>query len=113
MSDSNAARKSLSIGQIRIARQIWPNLTPLQRQHLKALVQRHELSVSAGDLHMLDGKLYVTHSGLLRLACRNRCKGVNVELVPDFCNGGCLTMGFQGNSIQVGQLQGICWLWRR
>jgi hypothetical protein len=84
MINSNAARKTLSNGEIRTARRIWPNLTRLQTQQLKALVQRHELSVSAGDLLLLEGRLYITHSGLLRLAYRNRCRGILVRPMREF-----------------------------
>jgi hypothetical protein len=48
---------------------------------LKQLTQRFTLSVIEGDLLLLDGKWYVTHAGLLRIAERNRCSGMrtNVE----------------------------------
>ncbi len=42
--------------------------------------------VAAGDLQMLDGKWYVTHAGLLRLAKRNRCSGIRVQPVREFCD---------------------------
>jgi hypothetical protein len=84
MSNSDAARKALSTSQIRTAQRIWPNLTCLQTQQLKALVQRHELSVLAGDLLLLEGRLYVTHSGLLGLAYRNRCRGTLVRPLLEF-----------------------------
>jgi hypothetical protein len=38
------------------------------------------MSVAAGDLQLLDGRWYVTHSGLLRLACRRKCLGIKSEL---------------------------------
>jgi hypothetical protein len=41
--------------------------------------------VAAGDLTLLDGKWYVTHAGLMRLARRNRCIGIKVRLVAEFC----------------------------
>ncbi len=41
-------------------------------------------SVEAGDLLWLDGHWYVTHSGLIRLARRNRCAGIHVRPVPEF-----------------------------
>jgi hypothetical protein len=43
--------------------------------------KRYRLFVESGDLLQLDGRWYVTHSGLLRLALRNRCAGINVEPV--------------------------------
>jgi hypothetical protein len=43
---------------------------------LKGLTEELQLSVAAGDLMLLDGKWYVTHAGLLRIAQRNRCSGI-------------------------------------
>ena len=46
--------------------------------------KRRRLSVESGDLLWLDGRWYVTHSGLIRLARRNRCAGIHVEPVAQF-----------------------------
>jgi hypothetical protein len=48
------------------------------------LAKRYRLSVESGDLLWLDGHWYVTHSGLIRLARRNHCAGINVEPVAQF-----------------------------
>jgi hypothetical protein len=48
------------------------------------LIKRFRLSVESGDLLWLDGHWYVTHSGLIRLARRNRCSGIHVEPVVQF-----------------------------
>jgi len=48
---------------------------------LKQLTIDHQLSVSAGDLTILDGRWYVTHVGLLALARRRKCCGIDVEAV--------------------------------
>jgi len=69
-----------------IARRIWSELSELQTEQLEMLLHRHNLSVVAGDLMFLDGKWYVTHSGLLRLASRNRCRGIRVQPVREFCD---------------------------
>ena len=50
---------------------------------LKALTDQHQLSVAAGDLLLLDGRWYVTHAGLLRLARRKRCRGIGVSPLLD------------------------------
>jgi hypothetical protein len=42
-------------------------------------------SVSAGDLLLLNGNWFVTHSGLVRLATRSRCSAIQVEPVAEFC----------------------------
>jgi hypothetical protein len=47
---------------------------------LKQLTQRFALSVVEGDLLLLEGKWYVTHAGLLRIAQRNRCSGMRTTV---------------------------------
>ena len=44
---------------------------------------RYGLSVESGDLILLDGRLFVTSSGLLRVARRNHCAGIHVEPVSE------------------------------
>ena len=39
-----------------------------------------------GDLQLLNGGWYVTHTGLVRLARRKKCSGINVEAVPALCD---------------------------
>lgn len=60
---------------------IWGDLSASVLQCLKEISERHSLSVAAGELLILDGRWYVTHSGLLRIAQRNRCAGIKSVLV--------------------------------
>jgi hypothetical protein len=53
---------------------------------LRVLSARYEFSVAVGDLLLLDGNWYVTHAGLLRLAERKRCGGIQVQQVHRFCD---------------------------
>jgi len=53
---------------------------------LRVLSARYEFSVAVGDLLLLDGNWYVTHAGLLRLAARKRCAGIQVQQVHRFCD---------------------------
>src|SRR4029077_14908448 len=69
-----------------IARRIWSELSELQTEQLEMMLHRHNLSVAADDLLLLDGKWYVTHSGLLRLARRSHCIGIDVAPVAEFSN---------------------------
>ena len=41
-------------------------------------------SLALGDLMLLEGRWYVTHTGLIRLARCNRCAGIHVRPVPEF-----------------------------
>jgi hypothetical protein len=60
-------------------------LNPSQLEQLKSLVAHHGFSVAAGDIQLLDGKCYVTHSGLLRLARKSRCSGIHTEAITELC----------------------------
>src|ERR1039458_8626318 len=41
-----------------------------------------------GDLQVINGHWYVTHTGLLRLARRRRCSGIHVDAVNSLCDSG-------------------------
>ena len=73
----------LGLQNIRSARCRW-GVSTEQVSLLKALTEEFQLSVALGDLSLLDGKWYVTHSGLLRLARRNRCAGIQVHPMDQF-----------------------------
>ncbi len=45
-----------------------------------------KLSLSEGDLLQLDGGWYVTHGGLLKIAVRQNCAGIEVSPVTEFCD---------------------------
>ena len=71
---------------IRMANAIWGPLSKRARAGLKELIRSHGLSVAGGDVQLLDDKWYVTHTGLIRLAQRKHCAGINVRQVMDFCD---------------------------
>jgi hypothetical protein len=64
----------------RLAREHWGLNHRATLRELKELTVRHSLSIAAGDLQLLDGRLYVTHSGLLRIASRNRCRSIETAV---------------------------------
>jgi len=71
---------------VHLARKVWGRLPHSAITALREITQKHDLSVASGDLCYLDGRWYVSHAGLLRLAQRNRCSGINVQSVRQFCN---------------------------
>ncbi len=74
-------QKALSFrSNARIARQIWGRLSELTCRTLRELTERHSLSVAAGHIQLLNGRWYVTHSGLLQLAFRRGCRGIKTAL---------------------------------
>ena len=77
-------RNKLSLSNLRLARSTWGFVTSGALKSLQRLTESHCLSVAAGDLQFLDGRWYVTHSGLLGLAQRRHCVGIETELLKDF-----------------------------
>ena len=67
----------------KLAIRIWGELSQAALLHLKEMTQRYALSVDAGDLQFLDGRWYITHSGLLRIAQRRHCFGIRTTLQKD------------------------------
>jgi hypothetical protein len=79
----------------RLAKRLWNSISPLASSALKTLTSEHQLSVASGDLLLLDGHWYVTHTGLLGLARRKRCAGMNVQPVQAFCDPQAQRWAFQ------------------
>jgi hypothetical protein len=69
---------------VRLAKRLWGDLPKQTVSSLLTLLERHRLSVQAGDLLLIDGKWYVTHCGLLRVARRSHCAGIHVEPAERF-----------------------------
>ena len=70
-----------SNGSRRAARARWPQLTASVLRVMQDLADRYGFDVAHGDLLYLDHGWYVTHSGLLGLATRKNCAGIEVRPV--------------------------------
>jgi hypothetical protein len=68
------------LANARHAQSIWGRLPSTSMSALKQLTQRFSLSVAEGDLLFLEGRWYVTHSALLRIAQRRRCSGIKTVI---------------------------------
>ncbi len=78
---------ALTQSNLRMAKSLWADrLTRPLRVLLSNLTSQFQFSVSHGDLMLLASGWYVTHTGLLRLAKRNRCAGIRVRPVSRFCD---------------------------
>jgi hypothetical protein len=83
-STRSSGRDRLRHSNSKLARSTWGLLSSAARRGLEKLTESHGLSVAAGDLQLLDGRWYVTHSGLLRIAQRRHCSGISTDLLKDF-----------------------------
>jgi hypothetical protein len=63
----------------KIARRLWGSITPFALNALKKLTETYGLSVTAGELQLLEGRWYITHAGLLRIAERDGCVGIETR----------------------------------
>ena len=102
----NGRLRVLTLQNIRSARRSWP-VSATQIAALKTLTQEMRLSVTAGDLSLLDGKWYVTHAGLMRLAHRHRCTGIKVRPVPEFCEPTSSHWVFEATAYKLGTSKGF------
>ena len=67
---------------LRAAKRTWgPRLEKSVAKALKHLSEDLQVEIASGDLLLLNDHWYVTHTGLLHLARRRRCSGINVEVV--------------------------------
>ena len=62
------------------ARHIWGQLPATAINALRQLTKNLAVSVAAGDLQFFENRWYVTHSGLLRIAQRRKCRGIETAI---------------------------------
>jgi hypothetical protein len=77
-------KKALSLSNLRLARSKWGDIDRLAVEQLKKLSNDLQLSIASGDILLLDARWYVTHTGLIRLATRRRCIGIQVQPIAEF-----------------------------
>ena len=83
-------RNRLVRANLSAATSMWGRLSKSSRERLKILSRTHLLNVAAGELCLLDGRWYVTHTGLLRIAEHRRCFGIKSIIERSLCDpAGC------------------------
>jgi hypothetical protein len=75
------AHCDIFLSNSKMARTTWGGLSQNAIRALRALTEEYGLFVSTGDLQYLDGRWYVTHAGLLRIARSKNCCGIRSSLV--------------------------------
>jgi hypothetical protein len=71
---------------LRWARKLWAGVSPINFVALRQISELYRFSVPLGDVLFLDGRWYVTHVGLVRLAHRKACTGIRAQLVRELCD---------------------------
>jgi hypothetical protein len=69
-----------------LVKKLYPNINRTRIQALKELTKQFSFSFASGDVIQLENNWYVTHTGLVRLARRKRCRGIHVEAVDSLCD---------------------------
>jgi hypothetical protein len=94
-------RTKLLRNNLKSARSKWGSeLNARLVQTLKAYTGRFGLSIPNGDLLLLNRNWYVTHTGLVSLANRNHCHGIDVKPSVEFSDP-TSSRWVQSNCIQV------------
>ena len=66
---------------------LWPAYSSKSMlKVLRELTTTFGFSIELGKLRIIDGHWYVTHTGLLGIARRNRCSGVRAQIVREYCD---------------------------
>jgi hypothetical protein len=78
--------QSLYRRNVAVARKRWGSLSSHLSNTLRGYTEQFCLALASGDLTLIDGAWYVTHTGLVGLAKRSRCAGIHVQPVEQFCD---------------------------
>src|ERR1019366_6559311 len=92
---------------VRLAKQRWAGLPRIALTALRELSREYRLSVALGDLLYIDERWYVSHAGLLRIAQRKKCSGINVECVGEFSDPSATRWAFKATVFKPGDCKGF------
>jgi hypothetical protein len=103
-----ARRKAIDSRNLKLARFRWgQELGRLALEQLKSLSKEFQFSVASGDLLLLNAGWYVTNTGLLRLAARRRCRGIQVQPIPEFSDAKSSRYAFKATVYKSRTCQGF------
>src|SRR5579872_7191154 len=91
-----------------IARRLWGRIPRVSAICLEELTTRYRLSIGLGDVQRLEGHWYVTHTGLLHLASRHRCRGIRVDPVREWCDPIASRWVFKATVYKLVRSKGFC-----
>jgi len=100
---SDLPRRNLRLARLKYGALV----SPVAALTLKALTKQLGFSLELGDVLLLDGSWYVTHSGLLRLATRKGCVGIRVQPVRGFCSPDQARWAFRATAFKAATCKGF------
>ena len=80
------SRKLVRVNTAAAKKAFGSTLSPYLINKLQDLTTDFAFAIKSGDLQILDGSWYITHTGLIRLARRKKCFGIQVEVVNSLCD---------------------------
>jgi len=102
-----SAKVGLVQSNLACARLRWGTLPKGILDGLRELTEHHKLSARSGDLLLLDGRWYVTHTGLLHLARRSHCAGISIESVPELSDANAGRWAFKATVYRSAKCKGF------
>jgi hypothetical protein len=101
-------RDKLLCCNLRTARSRWGAEVNAALIHsLKMYTQRLKVSIPNGDLVLLDRNWYVTHTGLVALARRKHCSGIDVIPSVEFSNPALYRWAFRATVYRSSRCKGF------
>jgi hypothetical protein len=91
----------------RLAKQRWGRLPRTVLTALRELSEQYRLSVVLGDMLYLNERWYVSHAGLLRIAQRRKCYGIDVECLGEFSDPAAKLWAFKATVFKSGVCKGF------
>jgi hypothetical protein len=91
----------------RLAKHRWGRLPRTVLTALRELSEQYRLSVVLGDMLYLNERWYVSHAGLLRIAQRRKCYGIDVECLGEFSDPAAKLWAFKATVFKSGVCKGF------
>jgi hypothetical protein len=92
---------------LRASRKRWTTITKPRAFLLREITKAFRLSVGSGHLVLLEGSWYITHSGLLEIARREHCEGIDVVPLQTLCEPASSRWVFKAKVYKSGTCRGF------
>jgi hypothetical protein len=99
--------KTLILKNLALAREMWGELRPQVVQNLASYATDFGFSIASGELILLNNGWYVTHIGLIRLARKRRCAGIDVKPVPELSDQSVSRWAFRATVFRSSSCKGF------